>query len=58
MKHIDVQYHYICEQVSKGLVNLWYIPTEEMAADGVMKPLVPVKHREFVRQLNLHALKL
>jgi hypothetical protein len=57
-KHVDVQYHYIREQVAEGLVDLWYVPIKEMVADGLTKLLAPVKHKEFVRQLNLQALKL
>jgi hypothetical protein len=48
-----VQYHYIREQVAEGSVDLWYVPTKEMVADGLTKPLALVKHKEFVKQLNL-----
>jgi len=57
-KHIDVKYYYVREQVTEGLVDLWYIPTEEIAADGLTKSLALAKHREFVRQLNLQVLEL
>ena len=57
-KHVDVQYYYIREQVTKGLIDLWYIPTEEMVANGLTKPLAPIKHKGFIGQLNLQVLKL
>ena len=38
-KHIDVQYHYTRELVEDGVVNIEYIPTAEMAADCLTKPL-------------------
>ena len=41
-KHIDVQYHYIREVVEDGLVQISYVPTSEMAADILTKPLTKV----------------
>ena len=38
-KHIDVQYHYIREVVEDGLIQISYVPTNEMAADILTKPL-------------------
>ena len=47
-KHIDVRHHYIRQCVEGGLVRLEYIPTADLVADVLTKPLpVPsfVKHR-------------
>ena len=52
-KHITVKYHYLREERSKGIVRFWYCPTEDMAADGLTKPLGPTKHKSFVSQLRL-----
>ena len=41
-KHIDVQYHYVREVVEDGLVQISYVPTTEMAADILTKPLTKV----------------
>jgi hypothetical protein len=38
-KHIDVRYHYVREEVKSGTVCLLYMPTEDMLADGLTKPL-------------------
>lgn len=38
-KHIDVQYHYVREVVEDGLIQVSYVPTAEMAADILTKPL-------------------
>ncbi len=38
-KHIDVQYHYTRELVEDGMISVEYIPTTEMAADCLTKPL-------------------
>jgi len=42
-KHIDIQWHYVREQVEKGAVTLRFIGTAEMVADGLTKPLGRVK---------------
>jgi hypothetical protein len=52
-KHIDVQYHYTRELVEDGIVEIDYIPTTEMAADCLTKPL---KRRKL--EVNLEALGL
>ena len=38
-KHIDIQYHYIRDLEEKGRINVSYIPTTDMVADGLTKPL-------------------
>jgi predicted peroxiredoxin len=38
-KHIDTCYHFIRDLVEKGLVDVEYVLTMEMVADGMTKPL-------------------
>jgi len=55
-KHIAVKYHYIREEVRKGNISLFYVPTEEMAADGLTKPLNAAMHARFVEMLGMKPL--
>ena len=50
-KHIDVRYHFIREQVEARRINLQHVPTQEMRADALTKP-IPNGSR-MVSQLNL-----
>ncbi|CAM6088816.1 unnamed protein product [Calypogeia fissa] len=52
-KHIGVQWHYVREQVKKGLVTLRYLPIGEMPADGLTKPFVGVRFAHFIELLGL-----
>jgi hypothetical protein len=38
-KHIDIKYHFIREKVEDGVIRLQYIPTAEMVADCLTKPV-------------------
>ncbi len=52
-KHIDIQYHKVHELISDDVLELDYIPTEEMVADGLTKPLTFTKHEYFITMLGL-----
>ena len=52
-KHIDIQYHYVREKVDNGTVEFTYIPTRNMAADGLTKPLMKQKFATFMQLLRL-----
>jgi hypothetical protein len=52
-KHIEVQYHYIRQEVKAGNVVLNYLPTERMPADGLTKPLNSIRYSEFLKLLNM-----
>jgi len=54
-KHIDLRHHFIREQVEAGAVDLRYVPTEEMAADVLTKPLDRSKHSYFSSMLGMQA---
>ena len=38
-KHVDIKFHYVRDQIKKGLMKLEYCPTGEMIADALTKPL-------------------
>jgi len=49
IKHIEIRYHYIREQIEKGEVKVFAIPTMENVADMFTKNLGPtlfLKHRK------------
>ena len=58
MKHINIKYHFIQEHVVQGTVNLWYITSLKMVADGLTKPLSAVNHAKFIKQLRLKVIKI
>ena len=52
-KHIDVRYHYIREKEEDGTIEIRYLPTEQMVADGLTKSLPSTRQTAFVEQLGL-----
>ena len=52
-KHIDIQYHKVRELISDAALELNYIETSKMVADGLTKPLTLVKHEYFITMLGL-----
>ena len=53
MKHIDIHYHYTCNQVTNGNIKLRYISTHENLADILTKPLSPYKHAYLLDSLRV-----
>src|SRR6266851_6136245 len=39
-KHIDIWFHYICQTVEEGAINLIYCPTDDMTTDILTKALL------------------
>ena len=52
-KHIDIQHHYIRDEVAAKRIELSYVPTEQMIADGLTKALTHVKFLGFVEQMRM-----
>jgi hypothetical protein len=46
-RHISIKYSYITEQIGEGVIQPVYVPTEQMKADILTKPLVGSKFRAF-----------
>lgn len=52
-KHIDICYHFIRDLEEKRRIAVRYIPTEDMIADGLTKPLQATAFQKFKNQLGL-----
>src|SRR5436305_6743576 len=52
-KHIDVKFHFIREASQQGLIRLMYIPTTDMVADILTKPLARDKHEKHMEGMGL-----
>ena len=54
MKHIDVQYHYIREQVVGGTIRLERVDSSNNVANIFTKPLNKVRYKNLTRRLGMH----
>ena len=52
-RHINFLYHYTREKVEDGTVDISYLLTQDMAADGLTKALEAANHRKFVTLLGM-----
>ena len=55
-KHIDIQHHYVREQVAAGTVVSPYISTDDMVADILTKPLAAERHVKLAREMGVRAI--
>ena len=53
--HIPIHYHFIHELVENNTLNIKYIPTADMLADGFTKPLTHPGHLFFIDRLYLRS---
>ena len=54
-KHINIRYFFVKDRVESGEVVIKYLPTEEMVADMMTKPLQGTLFRKLrARLLNMH----
>ncbi|KAJ9552796.1 hypothetical protein OSB04_016841 [Centaurea solstitialis] len=52
-KHIDIRYHFIRDHISKGDIELHFIPTEYQLADLFTKPLDEARFNFLVGELGM-----
>ena len=57
-KHIEVHYHFVCERVLSGEVELLYVPKDRQTADIFTKPLGLDMLRQFSGALGLRHLDM
>jgi hypothetical protein len=53
LRHVDIHNMWLRQEVVRGKLQIEWVATNDMKADGFTKPLPRNKHEEFVRQLNL-----
>lgn len=53
VKHVDIHQLWIRQEVTASRINVKWVPTDHMPADGLTKILPKQKFAEFVRQLGL-----
>ena len=53
VKHIDIQHHFIREKVEDNIVEVKFVPSNEMVADGLTKALPRPAFEQFINLLNM-----
>lgn len=58
-KHIDIKYHFIRQVLRDNkCITLGHIPTEDMIADVLTKPLGSIKHYKCINGLGVKDVSL
>ena len=57
LQHVDIQNHWLRELAGKKEIKVEWIPTAEMPADGLTKPLERQRHLRFVELLGLRDIR-
>ena len=57
-KHTLLKFHYLREKVAEGIIDITYLETSKMPADGLTKALVPQKHLRFLDMIGLKPAEL
>jgi hypothetical protein len=53
LKHLDIHQHWLRQEIQADRLNIQWISTLEMPADGLTKALDRQKHKTFIKQLGL-----
>jgi hypothetical protein len=57
LRHVDIHHHWVRQESQNNHIQLQWIPTSQMPADGLTKPLPRQKHTQFVEMLGLIDIK-
>jgi hypothetical protein len=53
LRHVDIHHFWLRQTHQEGIVNVEWIPTEQMIADGLTKALSKQEHAKFIKQLGM-----
>src|SRR6185312_8080983 len=53
LRHVDVHYHWLRQEVQSKTISVEYVPSSEMMADGLTKALAAQRFKESVTRLGL-----
>jgi hypothetical protein len=53
LRHVDIHQHWLRQEVQEGTIDVEWVSTSAMKADGLTKPLPRQAFERFTRQLNL-----
>ena len=53
LRHVDIHQHWLRQEVQASRIQIDWVPTHQMPADGLTKPLPQQRHEEFIWQLGL-----
>ena len=54
LRHVDIQNMWLKQEYARGNLQVTYLKTSEMPADGLTKALPRQGHERFLAHLNLH----
>nr|GFC53630.1 retrovirus-related Pol polyprotein from transposon TNT 1-94 [Tanacetum cinerariifolium] len=57
-KHIDIRHHFIREQVERGVVELYFVPTNYQLADIFTKSLPRQRFEFILSRLGMKSMSL
>ena len=53
LRHVDIHHHWLRQEIAQNHINISWISTNSMPADGFTKTLTRQKHEHFLNLLNL-----
>ncbi|KAL3708738.1 hypothetical protein TMatcc_006722 [Talaromyces marneffei ATCC 18224] len=54
LRHVDIHHFWLRQELQEGRVEVEYIPTRKMIANGLTKALGKQEFGEFLRQVGMH----
>lgn len=57
LRHIDIHRHWLRQEYAQNRVNITWVPTRDMIADGLTKALGKEKHQVFINAMNLEDIR-
>ncbi|EXU94526.1 reverse transcriptase domain protein [Metarhizium robertsii] len=57
LRHVDIYQHWLRQQVQNNQINVRWVESKDMIADGMTKSLPKVRHIEFLRQLRIEDIR-